>query len=106
MVSWSGRFSDALWIGNGGQETLDSYYYDDVDEALPEKYRMKHNMKFDQETFDEHKEWMADLPLWLHFPELKINGREVVASHSHISSLWRKISRGDDLTDRMLTQIM
>lgn len=68
------------WMDNGGIQCIRSYgpfVYFNLTE--PE----------DQKVFEQHKQWMALLPLYLEFPEIKKDNRHLVISHSSINGVWK-----------------
>lgn len=98
MVDWNGKMSDMLWIGNGGDVTLDSYYDKPSDTDEDGEYQPGMYLKgdFDAETFKNHQLWMNNLPILIHYPDCKNpDGRELVVSHSICHNYWKAI-HGDD----------
>lgn len=75
------NYNHMLWLGNGGNQALDSYKETSDDEYL------KGDVDF--ELLKEHAEWMSSLPIYLEFKELKKDDRHLVVSHSHISNVWK-----------------
>lgn len=75
-----------IWMMNGGLECIRSYgpfvYY-------------KLTNPDDIKVFEEHKEWMKQLPLYLEFPEIKKVDRHLVISHSSINSVWKHKDKFD-----------
>jgi serine/threonine protein phosphatase 1 len=98
MVDWNGKMSDMLWIGNGGDVTIDSYYDKPKDEDedgnyIPGKYSKG---VFDAKTFREHQLWMNNLPILIEYEYCKNpEGRHLVVSHSICHNYWKAI-HGDD----------
>ena len=87
MVDWKGKYSDMMWLGNGGEITLDSYYENDSEEQSYLKGILN------QEVFDEHKLWMSTLPTLIEYKDvLTPDGRHLVVSHSlchnHVKNLY------------------
>lgn len=84
MVDWLAngcRYSDMLWLGNGGMEALDSYKERSHDQYLKGDINM--------EKFKEHALWMDSLPYYIEFPNIKNeDGRYLVISHSNIGNVW------------------
>jgi len=84
MVDWiaSGcRYSNQLWLGNGGLECLDSYK-----EKVDHPY-LKGGI--DMDKLNEHALWMDLLPYYIEFPNIKNDeGRYLVISHSNIGNVW------------------
>lgn len=77
MVDWSINkdFKNDLWLQNGGQETLDSY--------------LLSNGSMDWKLFDEHCEWMSNLPVYIEDKLVKNDeGRHLVVSHSNVGNVW------------------
>jgi serine/threonine protein phosphatase 1 len=92
MVDWNGKMSDMLWIGNGGDTTLDSYYDNNDPDAIGGYLKGD----FDAETFKNHQLWMNNLPILIHYQDCKTpDGRELVVSHSICHNYWKAI-HGDD----------
>lgn len=85
MVDWEAagrKYSNQLWLGNGGLETLDSYK-----EKVDHPY-LKGEVQWD--LFREHCEWMDKLPYYIEFPNIKKDdGRYLVISHSNIGNVWK-----------------
>ena len=97
MVDWNGKISDNLWIENGGDITLDSYYKKDLNEK-EEKYISGYYFKgnFDAGTFKDHQLWMSNLPVVIEYPNCKnLEGRRLVVSHSVCHNYWRAIHDTD-----------
>lgn len=99
MVDWNGKMSDMLWIGNGGDTTLDSYYskpkYEDEDGNYQPGMYLKGD--FDAETFKDHQLWMNNLPIVIHYKDCKTpEGRELVVSHSICHNYWKAIHGNDE----------
>ena len=92
---------DALWLGNGGSECLDSYYERDVN---PPYLRGD----FDKETFLLHKKWMEDLPVVIDLGDIKTpDGRSVVVSHSICHNYWKAfMGENPDRADMAASSIM
>lgn len=103
MVDYGSNGYNAMWIGNGGQQCLDSYFEKpdithpsrdpESDEYVPGLY-----LKgiFNQEVFNQHCDWMDLLPVYLEYPELKRDGRYLVVSHSHATVVWDEVLKGDE----------
>lgn len=73
------------WSLNGGHETLESYS-DKVPSNVGDGTHKFLNVKL----FEEHKLWMDKLPVYLEYPEIKMeNGRHLVVSHSAIHNVWK-----------------
>jgi serine/threonine protein phosphatase 1 len=90
MVDWSGRHSDVLWLGNGGDICLDSYRHA-ID---PEKPWLKPDVN--KELFEEHRKWMASLPVYIEYPNCKPKeDRHLVVSHSVCHNYWKAIKAKD-----------
>ena len=84
------------WMENGGTQCLMSYgwtrvptmygggaYFGSADPEL-------------KKIFEQHKEWMKQLPLYLEYPDLKKDdGRYLVVSHSSINSVWKHKDKFD-----------
>ena len=69
------------WPVNGGIETLESYCEDPADYGY---------QKLDRKLFEEHQDWMRELPVYLEYPEIKNeDGRHLVVSHSLIHNVWK-----------------
>lgn len=69
-------YYDSCWLNNGGTQTLDSYQFSDGG--------------FDIKCLEEHKEWMASLPVVIEYPELvDSKGQHLVVSHSTPGSVWK-----------------
>jgi len=85
MVDWEffGRkYSNQLWLGNGGLEALDSYK-----EKIDHPY-LKGEVQWD--VFKKHCEWMDKLPYYIKYPNVKNDeGRYLVISHSNIGNVWK-----------------
>lgn len=90
MVDWQvGNTQDALWLGNGGNECLDSYYQKDVN---PPYLRGE----FDMDTFLKHKKWMENLPVVIDLDSVKTpEGKNVVVSHSLCHNYWKALMGND-----------
>lgn len=75
MCDWKyGDYADMLWLGNGGDACLDSYRESD------HPY-LKGDVNV--EKFEQHREWMKQLPIILEYPSiLTPDGRHLVVSHS------------------------
>jgi serine/threonine protein phosphatase 1 len=98
MVDYAEFGKNAMWIGNGGQQCLDSYFEKpepthpindpESDEYVPGLY-----LKgiFNNKVFQRHADWMDLLPAYIEYKDLKKDGRHLVVSHSHISPLWAGI---------------
>ena len=84
MIEWNlhgRRYTNQMWLGNGGYITLDSYK-----EKSDHPY-LKGNVQWD--LFEEHCQYMDKLPYYLEFPDIKNeNGRYLVVSHSNIGNVW------------------
>lgn len=79
MVDWT-SWGDVLWVGNGGDATLDSYR---IAQTLPKS-------EVDNELFDKHRVWMANLPVVIEYPNVKNpDGRSLVVSHSICHNYWK-----------------
>ena len=83
MVDWTRRFSDMLWLGNGGNDTRRSY-------CAPADSNTPHiRGPVDEELFVKHQEWMRTLPVVIEYPECKTpDGRRLVVSHSLCHNYW------------------
>lgn len=76
-----------LWTMNGGYAALESYvtvsWKNLDDETTP---GVRPERLFDQETFEEHIDWMLKLPIYLEYPEFE---KPLVISHSVIHNHWK-----------------
>ena len=64
-----------IWKRNGMKETLDSYLK---------------NEKIDYESLARHAAWVAELPLYIEYPDLVMdNGRYLVVSHNVVYKQWK-----------------
>ena len=89
MIDWTGRFSDMLWLGNGGQQTRDNYF----ENASMIPYSKG---EFNNEAFEAHKDWFKTLPVYIEYKDVKnAEGRHLVVSHSHVSPVWDRMKRKD-----------
>lgn len=68
------EYEDGCWLRNGGEQTLDSY--------------VMLNGEFNVFAFNRHCKWIAELPIYLEFPEEK-DGRKLVVSHSAVNDHWK-----------------
>ena len=68
--AWRKRTS--LWWQNGGDTTIRSY---------GGKWKIQNENAL-REVFVKHRAWIEDLPLVIKFPNIKVNGRTLYASHS------------------------
>lgn len=76
----------SYWSLNGGHETLISYS-DQVPDHVGEGGI--HNF-LNVKLFEEHKEWMKNLPVYIEYPDVKNEeGRHLVVSHSILHNVWR-----------------
>jgi len=76
MIDWSGHYTDMLWLGNGGQECLNSYKETDDNEYL--------KGPIDKELFEKHRKWMGNLPVYLEYKGvLTPDGRHLIVSICH-----------------------
>jgi serine/threonine protein phosphatase 1 len=112
MIDWTGRFSDMMWIGNGGQQCKDSYYEkpsptDPRNDPESDEYKPGSYLKgdFNKEAFEDHKDWFRTLPVYMEYKDIKNeDGRHLVVSHSHVHNVWRRL-HSTNLDDGMRKQI-
>lgn len=101
MADWTGRYSDMLWLGNGGQQTLNSY------KEGPDELGL--HGELDKKTFEEHRKWMKELPIYIHFKNTKDDkGRSLVVSHSHIHNVWERLHKAiesDENNEKFIDRI-
>lgn len=91
MVDFTYRYDDMLWLGNGGDITLDSYRPD------PDEDKPYLKPDIDKEVFEEHRRWMASLPVAIKYEDVKTpDGRELVVSHSICHSYWQMLNSKEE----------
>lgn len=74
MLDWNSSYGNMLWLGNGGDITLDSYHEGDHGYLKGE---------LNKKVFEEHRLWMSTLPILIEYPDCKTpDGRSLVVSHS------------------------
>lgn len=100
MVDWEitgRRYSNQLWLGNGGLETLDSYK-----EKINHPY-LKGEVQWD--LFNKHCDYMDLLPYYLEFPDVKNeDGRYLVVSHSNLGNVWNLRNGNEREWQRFITE--
>jgi len=90
MIDWTYSFSDMMWLGNGGYESIDSY----KQAADPDTPHM--TGPIDKEKFEEHRKWMKTLPVFMEYKDVKTpDGRHLVVSHSVCHNYWKAIHGKD-----------
>lgn len=71
-----------MWLTNGGHITLKSYYTEEG------KFRMS--------KYSRHKDWMANLPVFLEYTETKDEkGNYLVVSHSVVLDVWQNRTKNE-----------
>lgn len=94
MIDWNGSYNDMLWIGNGGDICLDSYYENDGGKDDIGSYLKG---SFNQEMFDKHKLWMSTLPVLIEYDDIKTpDGRRLVVSHSLCHNYYKALHGNDE----------
>ena len=93
------------WLKNGGAATLNSY------KKEPLKYIGESPdiwKDLEEEIMHDDIKWMNSLPVYLEFPELKLeNGRHLVVSHSHVCNVWcHKDTKEEYLKERFEEEIL
>ena len=91
MVDYSVGVDLYNWIGQGGRETVDSYYENDS----KEQYYLKG--EFNKKVYEEHLDYMDLLPILIEYPNVKTpDGRHLVVSHSICHNQWKPF-HGDNI---------
>lgn len=86
-----------LFLINGGFKTIASYGFT-MKQVGFSKYLI--TPPKDLSMIKAHLEWMASLPFFIEYPEIKDEkGRYLVVSHSSINSVFKHKNREDFLTD-------
>lgn len=87
---WRKRTS--LWYQNGGDKTIRSY---------GGKWKIQ-NDEEKSKIFTKHRGWVKELPLVIKFPNIKVDGRVVYASHSPLD-IAMQIAENTEILERALT---
>ena len=80
---------ESLWLINSGKMTQRSY---------GGKWKIQ-NREANKLKFIEHVNWFKSLPLIGHFPNIKINGKDLVLSHAGIDQACKLAGDFDNLID-------
>lgn len=76
-------YMDGIWLMNGGDKCLDSY-------LLPDG-------QYDIAALKSHKEWLATLPYYKEYPELKdAKGNYLLVSHTTADRAWTLDKNSDE----------